>query len=152
MVGQLRGAVVAGLVFVSAVSAAMLPACRVAVSSAGSRPRASAKPSAKPRSPAQPSASGSAAAAVGSAAERRAPAPKQVDAAVADPEASRAFLSHLLEPGIAFGASSASRVTTLALENTARGEAEGMAPRDEQVAAVLKEGERASSPVRLEPG
>jgi hypothetical protein len=75
-----------------------------------------------------------------------------VEAPIADPEAARAFLLHAGEPAgrLATGGTEP-RVTALALENTARGEANGMQPRGPVALAMLREGERATLTVSLEP-
>ena len=98
-----------------------------------------------------------AAAAVGSSrrstpAAKSAPAPSP-DAPRPDPDARRLFLEGIAQPPASLGApTNPSRVTTLALEHTARGEAGGMRPEGEVMAAELTEGRRASTLVTVGVG
>ena len=81
------------------------------------------------------------------------PPPPPDEGPRAEPEASRAFLASLGQPAQALVAAPAPpRVTLLALENTARGEAPGMAPESTVRGALLMEGQRASAPVQVGAG
>lgn len=79
--------------------------------------------------------------------------PSRPGETAADPEAQRVFLANLGKPSAPAGrALKAPRVTALALENTARGEAPGMSPDGDLMVAQLSEGERITIPVQIEPG
>ncbi|WP_437541657.1 hypothetical protein WME97_27650 [Sorangium sp. So ce367] len=80
---------------------------------------------------------------------RNPPPPR--DAPELDPEASRLFLSRAAEQRPAASAP-VPRVTALALANTARGEARGMAPLGDVVSLAIAEGESAAIPVRVPRG
>lgn len=72
---------------------------------------------------------------------------------VPDPEAKRLFEARLAEPAVALSASGAPpRVTAIALDDTARGEAASMRPAGDVAAATLGEGKRAMMAVTLAPG
>jgi len=62
------------------------------------------------------------------------------------------FLAHLSQPPLDLAPIRVSRVTRIALENTARGETSGMTAMGEALGAQLAEGERARMPVRLDSG
>lgn len=75
------------------------------------------------------------------------------DAPVADPEAKSLFLGSLSQPPAALATTMPPpRVTLLALDNTARGEATGMTAEGTIQTALLMEGQRASMPVTIAPG
>ncbi|KYF65288.1 hypothetical protein, partial [Sorangium cellulosum] len=82
--------------------------------------------------------------------EARNPPPPS-DAPEPDPEAARLFLSRVGQQRPPTTAP-VPRVTALALDNTARGEARGMAPQGEVVSLQIAEGESAAIPARVAPG
>jgi hypothetical protein len=72
---------------------------------------------------------------------------------VPDPDAKRLFEERLADPAVALEpASPPPRVTSIALSDTARGEAAGMRPSGDITAATLAEGKRATMAVTLDPG
>jgi hypothetical protein len=82
------------------------------------------------------------------AAEREPVADEEVD-----PDAQRAFQANMAKPAVPLEpASEAPRATKGALDDTARGEAAGMAPISDVMVARLREGQRAMMPVTLAPG
>ncbi|WP_437923611.1 hypothetical protein WMF37_31900 [Sorangium sp. So ce291] len=77
--------------------------------------------------------------------------PPPSDAPEPDPEASRLFLSRVGQQRQPASAP-VPRVTALALENTARGEARGMTAMGDVVSLAIAEGESGAIPVRVAPG
>ncbi|WP_438022374.1 hypothetical protein [Sorangium sp. So ce233] len=77
--------------------------------------------------------------------------PPPSDAPEPDPEAARLFLSRVGQQRPPTTAP-VPRVTALALDNTARGEARGMAAQGEVVSLQIAEGESAPIPARVAPG
>ncbi|MGK3961187.1 hypothetical protein WMF38_50050 [Sorangium sp. So ce118] len=77
--------------------------------------------------------------------------PPPSDAPEPDPEASRLFLSRVGQQRQPASAP-VPRVTALALENTARGEARGLTVMGEVVSLAIAEGESGAIPVRVAPG
>jgi hypothetical protein len=72
---------------------------------------------------------------------------------VPDPEAKRLFEERLAEPAAALApAAKPPKVTSIALSDTARGEAAGMHPLGEIATATLAEGKRATMAITLDPG
>jgi hypothetical protein len=70
-----------------------------------------------------------------------------------DPEAQRQFEARIAQPAVALAASQAPpRVTSVALDDTRRGEVPGMAPAGDVFLAKLTEGQRGTMPVKLAPG
>jgi hypothetical protein len=69
-----------------------------------------------------------------------------------DPESRRFFLARIAEPSVGPGVAPPSRVTALALENTARGEAASMKPDADMITAILDEGQRLTVPVSIAAG
>ncbi|XXT15315.1 hypothetical protein WME94_34200 [Sorangium sp. So ce429] len=82
--------------------------------------------------------------------EARNPPPPS-DAPEPDPEASRLFLSRVGQQRQPASAP-VPRVTALALENTARGEARGLTVMGDVVSLAIAEGESGAIPVRVAPG
>jgi hypothetical protein len=71
----------------------------------------------------------------------------------ADPEALRLFRQRMAQAPVALTATATPpRVTAIALDDTRRGEARGMTPASETFVATLKEGERATMPIKLVVG
>lgn len=124
---------------------------------AAAAPGCSAEVTYGPRMPPAPAAASRAAAAP-AAASRAAAAPAHEawpasDAPQAEPEARRFFLVRASQPASALSQAAAPpRVTSLALANTARGEAHGTRAEEVTASATLREGERATLPVRVAPG
>jgi hypothetical protein len=72
---------------------------------------------------------------------------------VADPEAKRLFQARVADAAVALAPEpSPPRVTAIALEQTAAGEATGMKPDGEITAATLAEGKRAARRITIAPG
>lgn len=69
-----------------------------------------------------------------------------------DPESRRFFRERIAEPSVSPSGAPPSRVTVLALENTARGEAAEMKPDADLITAVLAEGQRTTVPVSIAAG
>jgi hypothetical protein len=70
-----------------------------------------------------------------------------------DPEAERQFQARLGQAAVKLEPSpSPPKVTTIALDDTRRGEAPGMKPAGDILSSTLAEGQRAATPVKLAPG
>lgn len=69
-----------------------------------------------------------------------------------DPDALRFFLDHLAAPAVAPSREAPPGVATIALANTALGEAAGLTPEGPVVFAALSPGQRLTIPVTLPPG
>jgi len=101
-----------------------------------------------PARPARANASASPAAAASSARRDR----PDEDEATPDPESRRLFLAGLARPSVAASPGPPSRVTALALANTALGEAAEMKPRGAPFTAILAAGQRLTAPASIGPG
>lgn len=137
------------LLFVASAPAAS--ACRIEVTSGAP---VAPPPPAAPVAPAPISARAVAAPRPASPAGQVPPPPSwEADAPAPDPEARRLFLARAVKPGAALEvAAKPPRVTALALDNTARGEAPGMRPQGSARSATLAEGQLAVLPITLAPG
>lgn len=135
------------------VSAPAVSACRIEVTSGA--PVAPPAPAA-PVAPAAPSTRAAAASRpappAGQVPQARPPS-WEADAPAPDPEARRLFLARAAQPAAALEvAAKPPRVTALALDNTARGEAPGMSSEGGARSASLAEGQVAVLPITLAPG